>query len=496
MRTGSGVVSWWLVASAFAPLAAGASQPCLPETMYFGPDRASSEWREHARWVAVGTVLERHERKIPYPNCALADRSQCNQLDLSELVVQVERYEKGRGADRLRLVAGECAMAPPGQAGGRYRFYGLDSDRAWAAWEQVTGALGPAPRLRIAVPVPGDRVRDSVEVHLEVAGFTPCSGLAVDIDGKPGGTFKRFEPRIVLDSSRWLDGRHRLSFSVQDCEGRREVASVDVVSDNPPFTFESFRADQPYFQNGAWAGLEVQFGGNSADLRVSADFSAMDSGYATGAERVEPLGGGRYRVGYRLTAGNTRADGDHPVRVVAASPRGEVARELDLPLRNTPPVPFDIRTAAAGVASLPGDHLSFQLPDAPRDVVVLEGDGQTIFPDMPAKFRLRWKPGPRAPVALWVRGAGYTGWYRIALAADQTEETLQVTWPSSTPPHRIRLPRGESPALEIALEYAPKRKSLPAERFSAPARAHYRLYERPASEAEAFPPKGARGPRP
>jgi hypothetical protein len=118
------------------PLAAGASKPCHPDTWYFRPDAPAAERREHARWVVVGTVVERHERKEPYPNCALKDRSLCAVWDRSELVVAVERWEKGDGPKTLRLVAGQCAIDPPGEARGRYRFYGLEPS-AYMVYEQL-----------------------------------------------------------------------------------------------------------------------------------------------------------------------------------------------------------------------------------------------------------------------------------------------------------------------------------------------------------------------
>jgi hypothetical protein len=71
-------------------------------------------------------VVEREERKVPFPNCGLDDRSACNQWDRSTLTVKVERYEKGNGPLVLHLVSQSCAPDPPQQAGGRYRFYGDD----------------------------------------------------------------------------------------------------------------------------------------------------------------------------------------------------------------------------------------------------------------------------------------------------------------------------------------------------------------------------------
>jgi len=103
-----------------------AMSPCRPDTYFSNPKRAPSAWRADATWVAVGVVVDRKERKVPYPNCGLEDPSKCNQHDESVLTVKVERYEKGKGPLKLSLQAAWCGPDPPGQAGGRYRFYGQD----------------------------------------------------------------------------------------------------------------------------------------------------------------------------------------------------------------------------------------------------------------------------------------------------------------------------------------------------------------------------------
>jgi len=118
---------------------AHAMKPC-PEWTYFAkPDRSAAEWKRLATWVAVGVVVDRKERKVPYPNCGLEDRSACNQWDRSQLTVKVERYEKGTGPKELHLVAARCAPDPPTQAGGRYRFFGHDPSE-YVMYKQARGA--------------------------------------------------------------------------------------------------------------------------------------------------------------------------------------------------------------------------------------------------------------------------------------------------------------------------------------------------------------------
>ena len=390
-----------LLVASLAASPAGASKPCR-----------EADWRQEARWVAVGVVTARHERKVPYPDCALPDPAQCAQWDRSELVVRVERYERGQGPAELRLVAAWCAPAPPREAGGRYRFYG-DGTTEYVFWEAAT------------VPPVVQRPR---------------------------------------------------------------------IADTTPFTFESWGPARPYFQNGDWVSFEVAYGGDTSGLAVTADFSGMDSGYARGAERVEGLGSGRFRVGYRLTRGNAVEDGDRPVSVVATGDRGTVARVLDVPLRNLPPAPFTISTPTWRTDGLLDCQALVAPPGRPQAVRVVEGDGQTIVPDVPAAFRLAWEAGPAPVAALWIRAAGYRGCYRIPLRPDQTAETVTVVLASSTPEHRAGpFPSGE-PTFDAVLEYLmPRgRKVPPGERVSAATPVRYRILEPPAGDAERFPPKRTR----
>jgi hypothetical protein len=105
-----------------------ATKPCSSDTWFGNKDRTAAEWAKSAAWVAVGKVSARKEVLEPYPNCQLADRSQCAMQDKSIVTLKVTRWEKGAvsGAKTLKLGAGWCAPSPPAKAGGTFRFYGRE----------------------------------------------------------------------------------------------------------------------------------------------------------------------------------------------------------------------------------------------------------------------------------------------------------------------------------------------------------------------------------
>jgi hypothetical protein len=136
-----------LLTAALLGLVAGparATKPCGPMTYAANPTRPAAEFRAGATWVAVGVVVDRRERKEPFPNCALEDRSRCAMRDASTVRVKVERYEQGSGPVELVLGAASCAPDPPGRAGGRYRFYGTGVG-LYVMYEELPEASGRAP---------------------------------------------------------------------------------------------------------------------------------------------------------------------------------------------------------------------------------------------------------------------------------------------------------------------------------------------------------------
>jgi len=133
------------ILAAWTPRPALADKPCGPDTWFASPRRPAARYARLATWVAVGEVVGRAEKRIPYPNCALADRSKCAQWDRSVLTIQVERYEKGQGPATLRLTAQRCAPDPPAEVGGRFRFFGREPPDSYLMLEAVTPPEKPSP---------------------------------------------------------------------------------------------------------------------------------------------------------------------------------------------------------------------------------------------------------------------------------------------------------------------------------------------------------------
>ncbi len=121
-----------------------------------------------------------------------------------------------------------------------------------------------------------------------------------------------------LDESAVAPGHYTYSAEV-DCEGSTGTAGpVELDLQRPPFEIRSVVPHRPWYALGEDIIIDVET--DNADLTVGIDFSAIDSEYRPGAERVELRSDGPYkvyRVSYTLSEANTRPTGDYKLDVTA-----------------------------------------------------------------------------------------------------------------------------------------------------------------------------------
>lgn len=202
-----------------------------------------------------------------------------------------------------------------------------------------------------------DKQRCDCEVALRGAASDDTTCLSVDPTCRIGRvdeirffrgnspiltTARAVEPGLVtditevcLDESTVAPGVH--SYTVEAvCRGESFPAGpVMLAVEPPPFRLDGVTPDRATYSAGddVVLGVEAQIPG----LSLTANFSAMDSGYARGAELVDDLGDGRYRVRYTLSAANLRPTGDYEVRLIARSADQPAGGEtLDVVLRYLP----------------------------------------------------------------------------------------------------------------------------------------------------------------
>jgi len=114
-----------------------------------------------------------------------------------------------------------------------------------------------------------------------------------------------------------------LLVSALDAAGNRGQGSTGIcLSNTPPqvVTRPSIPAGSiPVFANGDHVAVDVTFF-SPYELAVTGNFSALDSQFDPGRVTVEAQGGGKYRLGYVISIGNTAPNGDKFIVVRAADP--------------------------------------------------------------------------------------------------------------------------------------------------------------------------------
>jgi len=101
-------------------------------------------------------------------------------------------------------------------------------------------------------------------------------------------------------------------------KGLTDTAIVDDTA--PVFTSVS---DGDYYRNTDTIILRADL--DEVGLTVTADFSAIDSGYTIGDETVEDNGDTTYTITYTITEENTRPDGEYTIPVTAEDAAGNTA---------------------------------------------------------------------------------------------------------------------------------------------------------------------------
>lgn len=150
------------------------------------------------------------------------------------------------------------------------------------------------------------------EVQVEVDGQTV-------LDWTPASSHRCFEasdegpPRTYCHPTSGLaTGAHTFELT-STCGGTAASASLSASPTPPAYRFASITPDKPTYTRGD--AIEIVVDATAAGLLVSADFSAVDTEYVTGAETVTALGGGKYKIRYVTSTSNRRPAGDYNVPV-------------------------------------------------------------------------------------------------------------------------------------------------------------------------------------
>ena len=206
--------------------------------------------------------------------------------------------------------------------------------------------------VRFAEPANGATVSGTTRILLEPVGFEELKVEVVDVT--IGDTIIFHDLKLPTDfhlDTRSIEG-DTLTLDVIAKTGVSEASdSITITLDNPGLSIEEVTPSRLYLSNNESISLRVKTTGSDAE--VSADFSAMDTGFDP-AKTTVTGGEGDYELTYTLSASNQAPDGRYQVPV-SVSAGGETVTHtlLLLDLRNEPVTPFTIPGGVFVNAPLP-----------------------------------------------------------------------------------------------------------------------------------------------
>lgn len=297
---------------------------------------------------------------------------------------------------------------------------GADAETAADAADS-SDAPGVAPfEIEFAAPSDGATVTGSVALEIVPVGVDELllDELQVTIEGQVVFRDTKAPTSFVLDSRDWDVAVLHLAVTAQ-AGGHSAQNEVTIGVDNPEFRFQQVYANLSEVANGS--AIEIILNASQAGLDVEADFSALDSEFASGAETIQEIGIGKYKVLYTISEDNGRPDGTYviPVSVFDGESK-ETYPHLVVALANIPRPPLRVQGGIYVPGEMPDSDSGWELPDPDT------GGNEFIITGGSAKVQLDFTdfPYPAEIVGVLVGTVGFAGYYQVPLELSTGEEEI------------------------------------------------------------------------
>jgi len=287
-------------------------------------------------------------------------------------------------------------------------------------------ALPGGQLIRIVTTSVDDGASQSLQVRVEPtpeSGFTEVvlDSLTVTANGQYLMRDFKIPTEFVLDTFSYPDGMLTLAAEAvaPDFAG---TDTIDVAIANSPLRIDEVTPNVREVANGGT--LEVVVRTSLDGATISADFSALDSGFDAASLVSESLGANAVKLSYTLSGANTVADGAYPIPVTATLDGAtKSVDELIVRLQNAELVPFRVQSGLFVNEPLPApDPQWFGSP------IELTAAGTTILTGGSADVEVDFtsQPNPGAVVGLIVGMEGANGYYHVPLDGSNGVEALQL----------------------------------------------------------------------
>ena len=270
--------------------------------------------------------------------------------------------------------------------------------------------------VKITTPLNGSTVRGPTVVRLEP---TDAAELDVDfvnlvINGETIYQDLKLPTEVVLDTR--LHGTGPMTIEAVAKDGFDNGSHrIGVTPDNPPMAFGEVTPREPFIRNGEVLSIEVHIDGPD-EVTLTADMSAIDSGYQPGMETAYPLGANAFAITYIMSGANNRRDGVYTIPVTAAISGWEVVyTQLQVSLRNGSVAPIFVPGGIFVDQVIPTPTVAAAAP-APdvsiSNTIILTGGTTNISVDLSAH------PSRADVVGVIVGLEGAIGHYQVPVTPD------------------------------------------------------------------------------
>lgn len=280
--------------------------------------------------------------------------------------------------------------------------------------------------VEIVAPLDGDSVRDTIPIRLIAVGRDerPVDTVTLKVNG-----FQVFSD-VKLPTEFLLDTRaHPAAELVLEAFAKDGFTSgthtITVTPNNPPIGFLEVTPREPTIKNGEVLSVEVRLSG-PPELNLTADLSAIDSGYQPGLETAYPLGANTYALTYIMSRTNSRRDGTYTLPIKAqVGPWEVVYTQLQMTLRNGGTAPIFVPggiyvdqavppTTTGSAAPAPAPTLNI------TNNVILTGGSTTV--------KIDWAnhPNKNDIIGVVIGVDGLIGHYQVPIDQTENKTALEV----------------------------------------------------------------------
>lgn len=238
------------------------------------------------------------------------------------------------------------------------------------------------PIVEIVAPLNGATVAGPITIRLEPVGLVEreVDEVTLSVNGTIVFADAKLPTELVLDTRE--HGTGPLDLVARARDGFEQGShTIRVQPANPPLRFREVTPRDRILRNKDVVSLTIAVDG-TPDIRLTADFSALDSGYVEGAEMVYPLGGNVWALTYIISDANTVADGTYVIPITASIPTATIGyTQLSLTLRNMVTSPITVPGAVYVDGRLPQPTTSYEglAPGvAVSNTVILTGGGANM----------------------------------------------------------------------------------------------------------------------